>query len=154
MIEQGSPEWQALRCGKATASRVADIMRKTKTGPSAARQRYLGELVAERLTGQKANGYKNADMDWGILTEADARAAYAFFHSAVELIDFVDHPSIAMSGASPDGFVGDDGLVEIKCPATHTHIETLISQSIDTDYGTQMQWQICLLYTSPSPRDA
>ena len=143
MIEQGTPEWHALRIGKATASRIADIVRTTKTGVSATRQRYLGELVAERLTGAKADSFKNADMDWGNEKEAEARNAYSFLRGAdVEQIAFVDHPGIKMSGASPDGLVGADGLIEIKCPATHTHIATLLSQTIDADYITQMQWQM------------
>jgi putative phage-type endonuclease len=143
MIEQGTPEWHALRLGKATASRIADIVRKTKSGPSASRERYLGELVAERLTGATAASFKSADMDWGNEKEADAKAAYAFLvRSDLEAIAFVDHPSIDMSGASPDGLVGDSGLIEIKCPATHTHIATLLSQAIDADYITQMQWQM------------
>jgi putative phage-type endonuclease len=143
MIEQGTQEWHALRIGKATASRIADIVRTTKTGVSATRQRYLGELVAERLTGAKADSFKNSEMDWGNEKEAEARNAYTFLRGAdVEQIAFVDHQTIAMSGASPDGLVGSDGLIEIKCPATHTHIATLLSQTIDADYITQMQWQM------------
>lgn len=143
MIEQGSPEWFAARLGKATASRIADVVRKTKTGPSKDRERYLGELVAERLTGQTAQRYQSADMAWGSATEAEARAAYAFYTGhPVAAVGFVDHPEIAMSGASPDGLVGDDGLLEIKCPATHTHIATLLGAPIDADYLIQMQWQM------------
>lgn len=143
MIEQGTPEWHALRCGKATASRIADIMRRTKSGVSASRQRYLGELVAERLTGQPASGFKTADMEWGNATEGQARDAYAFaVNMPLAAVAFVDHPAIAMAGASPDRFVGEDGLLEIKCPATHTHIATLLGEPIDADYLTQMQWQM------------
>jgi putative phage-type endonuclease len=143
MIEQGSSEWHALRLGKVTASRVADIMRTTKTGVSASRQRYLGELVAERLTGQPASSFKSADMEWGNATEEAARNAYAFYTGQLlEPVAFVDHPTIAMSGASPDMLVGTDGLLEIKCPATHTHIGYLLGDKIDADYLTQMQWQM------------
>lgn len=143
-VEQGSPEWHALRCGRVTASRVADIVRRTKSGPSASRQRYLGELVAERLTGQPAGGFRtSADMDWGNATEPEASDAYCFYRGAkVQIVAFVDHPSISMAGASPDRLVGDDGLVEIKCPATHTHIATLLGEPVDADYLTQMQWQM------------
>jgi putative phage-type endonuclease len=150
IIEQGSPEWHAMRCGKVTASRVADVIRKTKTGVSASRERYMGELIAERLTGVVQDGFKSADMQWGNDTEDQARTAYSFMRD-VDLvpIDFVDHPTIPMSGASPDRLVGSSasgpdvyGLVEIKCPATHTHIGTLISETIPTDYVTQMQWQL------------
>lgn len=144
VIEQGSPEWHQLRAGKATASRIADILRKGRNGSvSASRERYLGELVAERLTGVVQQGFKSADMEWGNATEEDARNAYAFFHSAtLHPVAFVDHPTLAMSGASPDRLVGDDGLLEIKCPATHTHIATLRGEKIDADYQTQMQWQM------------
>lgn len=146
MIEQGSDEWRALRVGKATASRVADITRKTKSGVSASRQRYLGELVSERMTGNPYQGFKSADMEWGSETEADARNAYQYLRgwraSDLHGVAFVDHHAIAMAGASPDRLVGDEGLLEIKCPATHTHIETLLGAPIDRDYMLQMQWQI------------
>jgi putative phage-type endonuclease len=150
VVEQGSPEWHAMRCGKVTASRVADIMRRTKSGVSATRERYMGELIAQRLTGIVPDGFKSVDMQWGNDTEDQARTAYSF-HFDIDLlpIDFVDHPTIAMSGASPDRLVdssasGPDGygLVEIKCPATHTHIATLLSEAIPPDYATQMQWQM------------
>lgn len=144
MIEQGSPEWHALRCGKVTASRVADIMRKGKSGAvSLSRQRYLGELVAERLTGTPHAGFKSADMEWGNATEEQARDCYAFLRDAeLTAVAFVDHPKIDMSGASPDRLVGTDGLIEIKCPATHTHIDTLLGAVIEPDYIKQMQWQM------------
>lgn len=143
MIVQGSPEWHQMRLGKVTASRVADIVRKTKNGASATRQRYLGELVAERLTGVVADSYKSKDMEWGNETEAEARAAYAFYcGAALTQVPFVEHPSLPMCGASPDALVGDDGLVEIKCPATHTHIASLLGAPIDPDYVVQMLWQM------------
>jgi putative phage-type endonuclease len=143
MIAQGSPEWHALRCGKVTASRVADIVRKTKSGVSASRQRYLGELVAERLTGVPHQGFKSSDMEWGNATEESARQFYAFLRDVkLEAVAFVDHPNIAMSGASPDHLVDDDGLIEVKCPATHTHLDALLGTTIDPDYFKQMQWQM------------
>lgn len=145
MIEQGTPEWHALRVGKATASRIADILRKGKSGAeSASRQRYLGELVAERLTGQPTQSFKSADMEWGSATEEQARDSYAFLSMDGDLegVAFVDHPTIPMSGASPDRLVGTHGLLEVKCPATHTHIATLLGAPIAPDYITQMQWQM------------
>ena len=143
MIEQGTPEWHAERCGKATASKIADIIATTKSGPSASRKNYLAQLVAERLTGTVAESYTNGPMQWGKDNEAQARDAYAFLKGLdVEPAPFVTHPSIAMSGASPDGFVGSDGLLEIKCPLTATHIETLLGGKIDAKYITQMQWQM------------
>lgn len=143
MIEQGTPEWLALRCGKATASKIADIIAKTKSGPSASRANYLAQLVAERLTGTVAESYTNGAMQWGTEKEPEARATYEFYRSAVVMpVGFVPHPGIEMSGASPDGLVGDDGLIEIKCPNTATHIETLLGGSVPGKYVTQMQWQM------------
>lgn len=140
--------WRAARCGRVTASRVADVMRKGKSkgAPSMMRARYLGELVAERLTGvPQDDGYVSGEMQHGIDTEAEARAAYAF-RTGYDVSEggqvFVEHPTIGMAGASPDTFVGDDGLAEIKSPATHTHITYLTTQVIPADYLTQMQWQL------------
>lgn len=143
MIEQGSEAWQAQRRGKVTASRVADVIKKTKSGYSTSRKNYAAQLLCERLTGKTAEGFTNAAMQWGVEKEPEARAAYEFMKNVtVEQVSFVDHPSIAMSGASPDGLVGDDGLVEIKCPNTATHLDALMNQEIDPDYLTQIQWQI------------
>ena len=142
-IIQGSAEWHAARCGKVTASRVADLIAKTKTGWGASRANYMAELVAERLTGTQAAGYSNAAMQWGTDMEPEARENYAFISDVeVEQVGFVPHPTIEMAGASPDGLVGDDGLVEIKCPNTATHIDTLIGQTVPAKYVTQMQWQM------------
>lgn len=143
MFEQGTLEWFNERLGKVTASRVADVIAKTKTGWGSSRANYAAQLVAERLTGKVTDSYRNAAMDWGIMTEPDARVAYEFLTDAtVEQVGFVPHPTIAMSGASPDGLIGNDGLVEIKCPNTATHIETLLGQSVPGKYITQMQWQM------------
>lgn len=143
MIVQGSPEWFAERLGKVTASRVADVVARTKSGWGASRANYMGQLVAERLTGVAADTYTNAAMQWGTDNEAYARSAYEFYQdSAVEEAGFVEHPTIAMSGASPDGFVGDDGLVEIKCPNISTHIDTLLGGSVADKYVVQMLWQM------------
>lgn len=143
MIEQRTAEWHQARCGKATASRIADILAKTKTGWGASRANYAAELVAERLSGVQEEGYSNQAMRHGIETEAAARAAYSFRQDVdVSEIGFIDHPSIPMSGASPDGLIGEDGLVEIKCPNTATHISTLLGQSVPAKYITQIQWQL------------
>ena len=143
MIVQGSPEWFAIRCGKVTASRVADVLAKTKTGWGAGRANYAAELIAERLTGATAPSFTNAAMQWGADQEPVARVAYADRHSHdVAEIGFVDHPEISMSGASPDGLVGFTGLVEIKCPNTATHLDTLLSETVPGKYITQMQWQM------------
>lgn len=142
-IIQGTPEWYAARLGKVTASRVADIIAKTQSGPSASRRNYMAQLVAERLTGEVAKSYSSPAMEWGSEVEAEARAAYEFYaDSDVQEIGFVPHLLIGDAGASPDGLVGHLGLVEIKCPNTATHIDTLINQKVPARYITQMQWQM------------
>ena len=143
MIEQGSDAWKQMRLGRATASRMADICATTKTGWGASRANYAAQLIAERLTGVVADSYSNAAMEWGNACEPEARAVYSFSTDLpVTLIDFVPHPSIPMSGASPDGLVGDDGLVEIKCPQTATQIDTLLKRTVPEKYILQMQWQM------------
>jgi len=143
MIVQGSEAWFAARCGRVTASRVADVVARTKTGWGASRANYAGELIAERLTGCTAPSFTNAAMQHGVDQEPVARAAYeARTGVTVDLVGFVDHPEIAMSGASPDGLIGDDGLIEIKCPNTATHLDTLLSETVPGKYVTQMQWQL------------
>ena len=140
---QGSTEWFAARLGLVTASRVADIVARTKSGYGASRANYMAQLVAERLTGTAVDSFVNGAMQWGKDQEANARAAYEFFtDNTVVEVGFVPHPTIALSGASPDGLVGDDGLVELKCPNTATHIETLLQGGIPSRYETQMLWQM------------
>jgi putative phage-type endonuclease len=142
-IIQGSDEWKQLRLGKVTASRVADVVAKTKSGPSASRANYAAQLIAERLTGVPAESYTNAAMEHGTATEPEARAAYEFYQGVtVEQIAFVEHPAIDQAGCSPDGLVGTDGLVEIKCPNTATHLDTLLNQVVPGKYDTQIQFQM------------
>lgn len=142
-MEQGTPEWFASRLGKVTASRVADVIAKTKTGWGASRANYMAELIAERLTGVPTLTYSNAAMQWGTEKEPEARAAYSFYANAdVVECGFIQHPTIQMTGASPDGLVGPDGLVEFKCPNTATHIDTLLGDAIADKYIVQMQWQM------------
>jgi len=143
MIEQRSPEWFAQRLGKATASRIADIIAKTKSGYSTSRANYAAELICERLTGAQAERYTNAAMQWGTEKEPEAKAAYEFMHDVdVVAAEFVPHPTIPMAGASPDGFVGDVGLIECKCPITATHIDTLLKGQVPDKYEVQMLWQM------------
>jgi putative phage-type endonuclease len=143
MIEQGTPEWFAQRIGKVTASRVSDIMAKTKSGVSASRGNYLAQLVAERLTGQAAETFKSGAMHHGTETEPMARMAYESETGLIVTeVAMIQHPAIEMSGASPDGLVGEDGLVEIKCPNTSTHIATLLADKAPSGYMAQMQWQM------------
>jgi len=140
---QGSEEWFAARCGKVTASRIADVMAKTRNGYGAGRANYMAQLIAERLTGNVADSYTNAAMQHGIDTEPMAREAYELDrYVSVEQVGFVDHPSIEMVGASPDGRVAEDGMVEIKCPNTATHIDTLLGAPIPDKYIKQMTWQM------------
>lgn len=142
-IIQGSGEWKRLRLGKVTASKVADVIAKTKTGYSASRANYMAQLIAERLTDTPAETYTNAAMQHGTDTEPEARAAYEFYQGVtVEEVAFVAHPQIDQAGCSPDGLVGSDGLVEIKCPNTATHLETLLGQNIPGKYEAQMQFQM------------
>lgn len=143
MIEQRTDEWLTERCGKVTASAIYKVMARTKTGYGADRANYHAQLVAERLTGVPAENFTNAAMQWGIDTEAQARAMYTL-ETGLDVIEtgFHPHPTIALSGASPDGLVGEIGLVEIKCPNTATHIATLTGSNIDRKYLLQMQWQM------------
>jgi len=142
-MDQQSEEWFAARLGRVTASRVADVIARTKSGPSASRSNYMAELVAERLTGARSETFTNAAMAWGTDQEPEARLAYEFRTDAtVEQVGFILHPTITMAGASPDGLVLADGLVEFKCPNTATHIETLLTGVIPGKYETQMLWQM------------
>lgn len=140
---QRTDEWYAARAGKITASRIADMMAKTKAGWGASRAAYAAELIAERLTGQPVDGFTSAAMQWGIDTEPQALAAYSFLTDcAVDPVGFVPHPDFDMGGASPDGLVGADGLVEVKCPNSKTHIEYFEAGNPPRKYLLQMQWQM------------
>lgn len=140
-IIQGSDEWYAIRRGRVTASRLHDVTARVKTGWGASRADYMAELIAERLTGITAPSYSNTAMQWGTDMEPEARSAYEFFKGyEVEIIGFAKHPTIEMSGASPDGLCGTDGMLEIKCPKTATHIDTVLGVPIDGKYIKQMQW--------------
>lgn len=150
MEQQRSSEWFAARLGKVTASRVADVIAKTKTGYGASRENYMAQLICERLTGKPTEGFSNAAMEWGTQTEPQARAAYsAKTGELVEEVGFVCHPVIEQAGASPDGIVGDglfvgDGLIEIKCPNTATHLEYVLAGKPPEKYVTQMMWQMAV----------
>ena len=142
-ILQRTPEWFELRLGKVTASRIGDLMAKTKSGYSASRTNYMAELAIQRLTGTVEQGFTSPAMLWGTEQESNARNAYSFFtDNEVNEIAFINHPTIEQAGASPDGLVGDDGLVEIKCPNSATHLDTLLTGKINNKYLLQMQWQM------------
>ena len=139
---QGSDEWKQARIGLITASRLSDVLATIKTGESSSRANYKAELVAERMTGITQDSYSNAAMEWGIATEPLARMAYELStQTMVEEIGLVKHPTIERSAASPDGLIGIDGLVEIKCPKTATHISYLLAGEAPKKYIPQMAWQ-------------
>jgi putative phage-type endonuclease len=149
MIEQRTDEWFQQRLGKVTASRISDVIAKTKTGVSTSRQNYLVQLVSERLTGKKGDSFVNQAMLDGIERESAARELYERTRGvSVTEVGFFDHPTIAMSGASPDGAVNAEedgkyaGLIEIKCPIETTHTNTLMSKSVNNKYMPQIQWQM------------
>lgn len=143
-IQQRTDEWHQARCGKITASRMNAVMNKLKNGDSGAeRRKYIGQLICERLTNEPTQHFENEAMRHGTEIEPLARNAYILkTGNLVEEVGFIEHKTIPNAGASPDGLVGDDGLIEIKCPETYTHIETLRTGEIKQDYIYQMQWQM------------
>jgi putative phage-type endonuclease len=141
-MEQRTEEWFAARLGKVTASRVADVLAKIKSGESASRKNYKMELVVQRLTNKVGESFTNAAMEWGTEQEPFARMAYeAHTGTFVKEEGFVDHPTIEGFGCSPDGIVGE-GLIEIKAPNTANHIETVLENKAPSKYIPQMQCQM------------
>jgi putative phage-type endonuclease len=140
-MEQRSEEWFKARLGKVTASRVVDVLAKIKSGESASRRNYKIQLVSERLTGEKQETYVNQAMQDGIDREFYAREKYVQQFGEVEEVGFIQHPTLE-AGASPDGLVGTDGIIEIKCPMGSTHTETLMTQDIPSKYVPQVQFQL------------
>jgi len=141
-MEQRTEEWFSARLGKVTASRVADVLAKIKSGESASRKNYKMELVVQRLTGKAGESFTNAAMEWGTEQEPFARMAYeAHTGTFVKEEGFVNHPTIEGFGCSPDGIVGE-GLIEIKCPNTANHIETVLENKAPSKYIPQMQCQM------------
>lgn len=139
-LEQGSAEWKDARCGKLTASRFGDVITTTKKGESAARRHYREEIVCEILTGQPApEPYVSREMQWGKDQEPFARAAYELKYGIfVETCGFVVHPENSRFGCSPDGFVGEDGLIQIKCPNTTTHLAWMLEGQVPLEHAPQM----------------
>lgn len=144
MIEQRSPEWFAQRLGKVTASCINDVVATLKSGGEpASRKNYRAQLATERLTGKQAQSFASAAMQWGTDCEPLAVAAYeALTGRFVDKAEFVDHPTIEQSGASPDGLIGVDGLLEVKCPNSATHFDWLLSGVIPPEHKNQMLWQM------------
>lgn len=141
---QGSEAWFNARRGFVGASMINDVMATTKSGGEAATRRNLrAKIVAERLTGQSADSFSSAAMQWGVEHEPIARALYEVSRGIdVEQVGFILHPEIKMTGASPDGLVEDKGLIEIKCPNTSTHIDYLLGGVAPSEYRNQMLWQM------------
>jgi len=143
-VVQGTGDWLQVRLGKVTASRIADVVLKQKSGKYyAAREDYKVELLMESLTGQACEHFVSPAMDFGAINEPLARTTYEFAASVeVESVGFFVHPTIERSGASPDGLVGDDGMVEIKVPNTTTHLGYLLADVVPEAYKPQMMWQM------------
>lgn len=132
--------------GCVTASRISDVLAKGRSGaPSASRNAYMAQLICERMTGLPQEQFTNDAMRWGTEQEPHARSLYEIASGTlVQVCGFIRHPRIAYAGASPDGLIGDDGLLEIKAPTTATHIEYLIGRKPPAKYLPQMAWQcIC-----------
>lgn len=142
-MEQRTDDWFAARLGKITASRIADILQVAGKPETAKRRNYRTELICERLTGVRSESYTNEAMQRGIDLEPVARSVFEMYKlvTVVE-VGFIDHPSIPMAGASPDGLIGDDAIIEIKCPQPNTHVETLMDGKVPTKYIPQIQWQL------------
>lgn len=142
-MEQGTEEWFAARLGKVTASRVSDVMAKTTKGASASRVNYQMELLCERLTGRREEGYTSGQMLRGIELEPVARSVYEMDKGIiVQEVGLIDHPHIKGFAASPDGLVLDDGCLEIKCPGTAKHINFIRTGQIQPDWQWQMVAQM------------
>lgn len=144
-VVQGTEAWKKARVGHVTASKISDVMAKGKNGKEATtRANYRAEIVVELLTGEPyEDGITSKDMKRGTEMEPYARELYQQ-QSSLEVVQtgFVLHPTIDWAGASPDGLVGDDGLLEIKCPKSKTHLIYLLSDKIPSDYEKQMLWQM------------
>lgn len=139
MTEQRTEQWFQDRLGHATGSRAADILAGKDTQ---ARKGYLTQLVTERLTGRAQDSFVNADMQRGIDVEPLAKAAYQATYELTDDVGFVKHPLIRWFGASPDALVGSDGLVEIKCPRSTTHLDYIQSGKPPAKYVHQMMAQL------------
>lgn len=140
-VQQNSPEWLKARIGNVTGSRVVDVLSMLKSGKGSTQKRkdYMVDLITERLTGRAVEHYVTPSMEWGITTEPHARAAYeAITGNDVQLVGICAHPTIERYLDSPDGLVGEDGVVEFKCPNTATHIDWLIDDVIPSEYMPQL----------------
>lgn len=142
-LVQGSAEWHCARLGCVTASRIADVVARTRSGYGAARQAYMTQLLAERLTLLPTETFQTAAMRWGSELEPHAVQAYEDATGTVTMpVGFLQHPAITFAGASPDRLIGADGLLEVKCPNTTTHLEALLSGTVSERHFLQVQWQL------------
>lgn len=142
-ILQNSEEWRQARCGSLGASQIALALARTKTGWGASRANVMATIIAEKLTGVPEEGYVSEAMRRGKELEAEARLAYELRTGAgVQQVGLVRHPTIVGTHASPDGLIGEHGLIEIKVPNLATHVDYLISQQIPMNYQQQMAWQL------------
>lgn len=141
---QGTDEWKAARAGLVTASRMTDVVAKIKTGEAAARRDYRAQIVAEILTGRpQEDGYINAEMQWGIDQEPIGCSAFEIATGALtDQVGLVLHPRIERAAASPDRLIGSDGVLEIKCPKTATHLQYLMDGVLPSKYEPQVMWQL------------
>lgn len=141
---QGSAEWLEVRRGKITASRIADVLAVLKKGGEGAdRRNYRIEQIAERLSGRSEDHYVSPEMEWGTEFEPIARSAYEIAtESMVDTVGFVLHPTFDFAGSSPDGLVGDDGGLELKCPKTTTHIKWLMDGKVPEEHQAQCLWHM------------
>lgn len=142
-MEQRTDEWFQARLGKVTASKISDVLAKIRSGEAAVRRNYKMQLATERLTGQKTDSYINQAMQDGIDREDTAREIFEIVRDIkVEQVGFIDHPTIKMAGASPDGLLPDNGVLEIKCPIETTHTTNLLERVLPSRYVSQVQWQM------------
>lgn len=142
-IEQGSDQWKLDRLGKVTASPVKNVLSKGRgSAPSKMAETYMMELIAEILTGELKPFFENDAMRWGTETEPQARDMYSVKNNfvAVREVAYVEHNEFIL--ISPDGLVGDDGLLEIKCPNTTTQLKRALSDDYSADYKEQIQMQL------------
>lgn len=142
-LEQGSAEWHRLRLGKVTASRMSDVLSKGRgKAPSKTAETYMMELIAERLTGEAKPFFENEAMRWGTETEPQARSMYEVNNNIVSVdeVAFIEHSEFV--GVSPDGLIGEDGMLEIKCPTTITQIKRALTYDYSEDYKAQIQMQL------------
>lgn len=144
-VEQNSPEWHQARCGSLGASAVHEALARTKTGWGAGRANVKARIVLERLTNTPQESFTNAAMQWGHDQEDNAANAYSFLTgNEAQVCGLYRHSFIEGTHASPDRLVGEDGLVEIKCPNSATHLDTLLTKKVPAKYITQMQWQMAV----------